>query len=242
MLQYEPILNADESIPYPTKPLCHYTVTKMMAEQYVLAANGKTVEGKRGPGLLTCGVRPGGLFGPRDALLTEANYSQAPGIGLSTTILEYIYVENVVHAMLLLERALTASDGVSPGIPAGKAYFIGDEVHQQNKPKTNYVDWNQKYARALGLKHTFKLVPAPVMTAIAHTVEFLTSITRGYITPYLGQLACVTPPVLALSRTSWFFTHARAVRDFNYAPLYSVDEAMAVSAQYWAPLLSKKSS
>ena len=49
----------DESIPYPKRWLCHYAHSKALAEQHVLAANGKD-------GLLTCALRPHLIWGPRD--------------------------------------------------------------------------------------------------------------------------------------------------------------------------------
>src|SRR5580704_2395361 len=47
----------DESAPYATHWLCHYPHTKAIAEQKILAANGKN-------GLLTCALRPHLIWGP----------------------------------------------------------------------------------------------------------------------------------------------------------------------------------
>src|SRR5262249_50603885 len=49
----------DESAPYPTSWLCHYPHTKALAEQEVLAANGRD-------GLMSCALRPHLIWGPRD--------------------------------------------------------------------------------------------------------------------------------------------------------------------------------
>ena len=52
-------LGIDETAPYPAKWLCHYPRSKALAEQAVLAANGKD-------GLSTCALRPHLIWGPGD--------------------------------------------------------------------------------------------------------------------------------------------------------------------------------
>ena len=52
----------DETVPYPKRWMCHYARSKALAEQEVLAANGKG-------GLLCCALRPHLIFGPRDRRL-----------------------------------------------------------------------------------------------------------------------------------------------------------------------------
>jgi nucleoside-diphosphate-sugar epimerase len=55
----KPIVNGDESLSYPKKlPKDHYCRTKIIAEQIVAEANS--------PELLTCSLRPAGMYGPRD--------------------------------------------------------------------------------------------------------------------------------------------------------------------------------
>ncbi len=54
-----PHLGTDETAPYPQRYLCHYPHTKALAEQAVLATNGRD-------GLLTCALRPHLIWGPRD--------------------------------------------------------------------------------------------------------------------------------------------------------------------------------
>lgn len=50
------LIDVDERLPYPEKPLDAYNESKAKAEQAVLEANGKG-------GLLTVALRPAGIFG-----------------------------------------------------------------------------------------------------------------------------------------------------------------------------------
>ena len=52
----EDLIDVDERLPPPEKPLDAYNESKAKAEEIVLAANGKD-------GLLTVALRPAGIFG-----------------------------------------------------------------------------------------------------------------------------------------------------------------------------------
>jgi sterol-4alpha-carboxylate 3-dehydrogenase (decarboxylating) len=50
------LIDVDERLPFPEKPMDAYNESKAKAEQMVLEANGKK-------GLLTVALRPAGIFG-----------------------------------------------------------------------------------------------------------------------------------------------------------------------------------
>jgi len=52
----EDLIDADERLPPPEKPMDAYNATKAIAEQLVIEANGKE-------GLKTVSLRPSGIFG-----------------------------------------------------------------------------------------------------------------------------------------------------------------------------------
>ncbi|MBN1299146.1 MAG: NAD-dependent epimerase/dehydratase family protein, partial [Actinobacteria bacterium] len=55
----KPIKDGDERLDYPAQlPRDHYSRTKIIAEKMILKANSKS--------LLTCSLRPVGMYGPRD--------------------------------------------------------------------------------------------------------------------------------------------------------------------------------
>jgi sterol-4alpha-carboxylate 3-dehydrogenase (decarboxylating) len=219
-LAERPIAGGDERLPYASPPhLCHYIATKVLAERAVLAASG--------PSLATAALRPGGMYGPRDMLLCAAIHDRSPGIGARRNVIDHIYVENVVHAFLTLERHL------APDSPtAGQAYFVTNHSVAVGQPQCDsYYDFNVRFAHAFG--HEFRLGPRRVFSALAWTSEGLMQVSRGRLERRLGALAKLRPATLALARGTYHFSHAKATRDFGYEPLYPVDEAMALTVDWW---------
>lgn len=109
----------DESVPYPTKWLCHYAHTKALAEQLVLQANAEHH-------LLTCALRPHLIWGPGDQhliprLVDRARKGQLRQVGSGDNLIDAVYIDNAADAHLL------AADRLVPGAAAcGKAYFISN--------------------------------------------------------------------------------------------------------------------
>ncbi|KAJ4832326.1 3beta-hydroxysteroid-dehydrogenase/decarboxylase isoform 1 [Turnera subulata] len=106
------IINGDETLPYPAKPLDSYAETKAEGEAAILKANGTN-------GLLTCSLRPSSIFGPGDRLLVPSLVAAARAgkskymIGDGNNIYDFTYVENVAHAHICAERALASEHEVA---------------------------------------------------------------------------------------------------------------------------------
>ena len=96
----ENLVDADERIAYPKKPLDAYNDTKARAEELVLEANGVK-------GVLTCALRPSGIFGPGDRQAISGFHSVIKNgqtkfqIGKNENLFDWTYVGNVAHAHLL---------------------------------------------------------------------------------------------------------------------------------------------
>lgn len=119
----ENLVDVDERLGYPAVPLDAYNETKARAEKLVLDANGKD-------GLLTCAIRPAGIFGcahslvrPSNAIETDSHqllaYSEGDKqcitgflsvlkngqthfqLGDNMNLFDWTYVGNVAHAHLL---------------------------------------------------------------------------------------------------------------------------------------------
>jgi nucleoside-diphosphate-sugar epimerase len=130
--------HVDESAPYARRWLCHYPHTKALAEQEVLAANGRD-------GLLTCSLRPHLIWGPRDPhliprLMDRARRGRLVRIGRGANVIDAVYVENAARAHL------QAADRLQPGSPAcGRAYFIS------NGEPVNCWEWINQILALAGL-------------------------------------------------------------------------------------------
>lgn len=114
----ENLINADERIEYPKVALDAYNETKARAEQLVLEANDDK--------LLTCALRPSGIFGPGDRQAISGFYSVIKNgqtkfqIGSNENLFDWTYVGNVAHAHLLAADKLDTTypiDGLHEPLP-----------------------------------------------------------------------------------------------------------------------------
>ncbi|MCJ1289620.1 hypothetical protein MMC34_001153 [Xylographa carneopallida] len=127
---FHDLSNADENFPlvYVPEQREYYTHTKAVAECLVLAANGQH-------GMLTTAIRPAGMFGENDLVLTKRMIGIAQEgklriqIGDGTNKFDFTYVGNAASAHLLALEALLRSVKSSTPIPPnerveGEAFFV----------------------------------------------------------------------------------------------------------------------
>lgn len=108
-----PLENADETFPYPKTFIETYSETKAIAEDMILKANNNST-------LLTCSLRPSGIFGPGDTQATPGflevmkKGQHRLQIGDNSGLFDWTYVENVAYSHVLAAEKLIAGSGV-PG-------------------------------------------------------------------------------------------------------------------------------
>ncbi|KAG0217522.1 erg26, C-3 sterol dehydrogenase [Mortierella sp. NVP41] len=113
-----PLENADETLPYPKTFIETYSETKAIAEEMILKANNNST-------LLTCALRPSGIFGPGDTQGTPGfievmkKGQHRLQIGDNSGLFDWTYVENVAYSHVLAAEKLVAGSGVP-----GQAFFI----------------------------------------------------------------------------------------------------------------------
>ncbi|KAK1411431.1 hypothetical protein QVD17_37980 [Tagetes erecta] len=113
------ICSGNETLIYSSKFKNLYSELKAQAEAYVLLANDID-------GLLTCAIRPSNVFGPGDTVLLPSLIEVSKSgwakfiIGSDQTVSDFTYVENVAHALICAEAALTSH----MLIVSGKVFFI----------------------------------------------------------------------------------------------------------------------
>jgi nucleoside-diphosphate-sugar epimerase len=200
-------LNANESLPYPAQYLCHYPHSKALAEQAVLAANGTD-------GLATVALRPHLIWGPRDnhlipRIVARARTGKLRRVGSGDNLISMSYVENAAHAHLM------AADRLAPGSPvAGQAYFI-------NEPEpVNLWGWINRLLGLAGLPPVKKSISPRTAFAAGAMLEKIYSLLR----------LANEPPMTRFLAQQLSGTHSysidKAVRDFGYQPIVSVDEGL----------------
>jgi 3beta-hydroxy-delta5-steroid dehydrogenase/steroid delta-isomerase len=219
-----PVIGGDETLPYAARARDLYTETKILGEQVALAAN------EHG-GLLTCAIRPGGIYGPGEALtfprLVEAcaRGLYAARIGDGRALSDNTFVENLVDGQIEAARHLL------PGSPVcGQAYFVTD-----GRP-INYFDFLRPVVEALGFRHPDRSLPAGPLHALMTLWELLHR--------WLAPLGVPRPPLLALEVRKMAISHwgpiDKARRDFGWQPRVAPDAAIARMLEPCRRLLAER--
>jgi 2-alkyl-3-oxoalkanoate reductase len=191
------IEGANESLPYPSRPLSYYTATKAIAEKCVLQANSSLLK--------TIALRPHIVLGPGDNHLLPKIIAQAKAgklriIGNGKNKTDISYIDNVVTAHLFAAEAVRNNPDAS-----GKAYFIsnGEPV----------LLWDQIniLLKDAGLDPITKAVPENTAYLFSVLMEFFYTILMIKKEPRLTRFL-----VRELSRSHWFdISAARKMLDFN---------------------------
>ena len=196
----------DESVPYPTKWLCHYAHTKALAEQRVIAANS--------PELLTCSLRPHLIWGPGDQhlvprLVGRARQGQLRQVGDGQNLIDAVFIENAAAAHLL------AADRLLPGAAlCGRAYFIS------NGEPVNCWSWINEILSLDGVPAIERRISYRAAYAAGATLEALWSLLRRTDEPRMTRF------LAAQLATSHYFDISAARRDLGYEPRISMAEGM----------------
>lgn len=205
----------DETLPYPTHHISYYGETKARAEQMVLQANGES-------DLLTCSIRPSGVFGEGDkhqipAMLEFIKRKRLITIGDRTPRALQGYIDNVAHAHLLAADRLLPQSTV-----AGQAYFIADGEPQ------NHFDFFHEILRAAGYELPRQQLPLWGADALALLAE-----TAWRILPdgWMPQPLLNRHTIASTARPFEFSTE-KAKRDLAYAPIVPRQEGIQHTADH----------
>ncbi len=208
------IFNGDESLPYADSYATHYSATKAEAERRVLAANGQK-------GLITTSLRPHLIIGPRDnhlipRLVTKAMQGSLVQIGPGENKVSVCYVENAAYA----HWQAAHSDNVG-----GKAYFI-------NEPEP-VILWQliNRLLDEVGIGAVKRKVPFKVAYGAGYILELVHTLI-----PSLGEPR-VTRFLAAELYRNHYFNIARAQRDFDYQPPFTLAQAEQLTLAWMRDLV-----
>ncbi len=214
-----PVIDGDETRPYAPAARDLYTQTKIQGERIALAASGES--------LLTCAIRPGGIYGPGDPLLFPRLCQQlARGryratIGRGDALSDNTYIENLVEGHIEAARHLV------PGARlAGQAYFVTD-----GEP-INYFAFFRPWVEALGYRQPRLRIPAGPLLALMTAWEWVHA-----------QLGGPAPFLLPLEVRKMVVSHysknERARRDFGFSPRVTPAQAFAPCLDYCRRLIAE---
>lgn len=206
------IRNGDEStISYLPldKHVDHYSRTKCIAEQEVIAADGREVEG--GAKLMTCALRCAGIYGegeqrhlPRIVSYMERGLFKFT-YGAEDSLVEFLHADNFVQAHIKAAEACCLPDSPVPG----QAYFISD-----GKPVNNF-QFFRPLLEALG--YTYPRIKIPI--SLIYFIAFLTEIVHGFVGRYIYNFQpLLTRAEVFKTGVTHYFSMKKAKRDFGYEP------------------------
>jgi nucleoside-diphosphate-sugar epimerase len=187
----------DESLPYPSRPVSHYTATKAIAEQLVLQANSNL--------LRTISLRPHLVYGPGDnqlfpRIISRAKRGTLRRIGNGQNIIDVSYIENVVAAHIDAAQALISNPEAT-----GKTYFI------TNGEPVLLWDFLNMILDFSGHEPIGKSVPFRLAFIISALTEAFYNIFLKSEEPLLTRFL-----VSELTRSHWFdITRARKFLNYN---------------------------
>ncbi|CAH1259049.1 HSD3B7 [Branchiostoma lanceolatum] len=216
----DPMEDGDESTPYDNScPLLPYGRTKAAAEAMVLQWNGRRTNG--GKNLHTCALRPGGLYGGFGWTLMKI--WQEFGVDLFTRPQKRMgdpkvkvirsYVGNVAWAHLLAAQTLMTS----PHTAGGEAFFIADDTPVKND-HTLYGE----LCAPIGIRWEDSLVlPLWLLYFIAYLLAFLRFLSK----PFYTFVPRLTPALLTIVNTTFYFNYKKATRILGYKPLFTWEES-----------------
>jgi 3beta-hydroxy-Delta5-steroid dehydrogenase / steroid Delta-isomerase len=211
------IAGGDETLPYTTRFADLYTETKVVAEKFVLSENG---EG----GLLTCSIRPSGIWGRGDQTMFRKLFESVLAghvkvlVGSKNVKLDNSYVHNLIHGFILAGEHL-----VPGGTAPGQAYFIND-----GEP-INMFEFSRPVIEACGHSWPRFRVSGRLVHGVMSVWQWL-HFRLGIPRPLLEPLA-----VERVYLDNYFST-AKAERDLGYRPLYTTEAAMADCLPYYTDL------
>jgi nucleoside-diphosphate-sugar epimerase len=200
------IEGANESLPYPVRPLSFYTGTKAIAEQIVLQANSSSFN--------TLALRPHIVYGPGDnhlfpRVIKKALNGKLRQIGNGKNLIDVSYIDNVVDAHIQSVKAIKDN----PEAP-GKAFFI------TNGEPVSLWDFLNIMLGMSGLEPVRKSIsvwPALMLSSVAEILH-----KTCYKT---GEPGLTRFMVTELSRSHWFDI-SRARNILNYYPVISNIEGL----------------
>lgn len=211
--QGEPLPDMKETLPYATNFKAVYPRTKIAAEKLVLEANSD-------PELLTCAIRPDGIWGAESNIMIDSFLEQLLAgrlkvkIGADDVLHDNSHIDNLVAGHLLAARNL-----VPGGVAGGQAYFIGD-----GEPMHAF-EFFRPLIEGLGYKVPTHVLPTWLLRPIMNLWQM------GHF-KYDWSRPMLSPHELEKVTVTHYASIEKARKELGYEPLVSVAEGMKGCVEY----------
>ncbi|KAL6846771.1 hypothetical protein ACP4OV_024219 [Aristida adscensionis] len=206
------VINADEdSAAYPDKFGNAVIELRAQVEMMVLGADGMD-------GMRTCVLRPSNLFGPGDSSLVRfvAGYARSPlgkfVIGSGSNMSDFTYVENVAHANICAEQALSSN----ASSVAGKPFFITNDEPMETWEFMNCI------MEAIGCQRPRINLPSKMLLFAA----MLSNMIHHRLGFHMLSTPLLHPDTIYFLSCTRTFNTSKARRLLGYYPVVSMEDGI----------------
>jgi 3beta-hydroxy-Delta5-steroid dehydrogenase / steroid Delta-isomerase len=214
------ITGGDETMPYTERFADLYTETKVAAEKFVLSQNGVD-------GMLTCSIRPSGIWGRGDQTMFRKLFESVVAghvkvlVGGKKAKLDNSYVDNLIHGFILAGEHL-----VPGGTAPGQAYFIndGEPINMFEFARPVVTACGERWPR---IRVSGRLVRDAML--VWQRLHFRFGLPKPMLEPNAVER-------LYLDN---YFSIGKAERDLGYRPLFTTEQAMAECLPYYKELFEQ---
>ncbi|CZS89378.1 related to C-3 sterol dehydrogenase (C-4 decarboxylase) [Rhynchosporium agropyri] len=232
------LMNADER--WPVIPAAsqteYYSTTKAEAEALVLAANRSPTA----PQLLTCALRPAGIFGEGDVQMLppiiNVYHTNKTGfqLGENKNLFDFTYVVNVAHAHLLSANALLQTSKLSTA-PLDHEKIDGEAFFVTNDEPVYFWDFTRAVWKAAGsdkgTEHVW-VIGKDTGMAIGALLEWAMWC--------LGRTPKLTRRQVRYSSMTRYYDCGKAKRRLGYKPLVGLQEGITRSVEWFEEQRTKE--
>uniref|UniRef100_A0A8D3CE57 Hydroxy-delta-5-steroid dehydrogenase, 3 beta- and steroid delta-isomerase n=1 Tax=Scophthalmus maximus TaxID=52904 RepID=A0A8D3CE57_SCOMX len=212
----DPFVRGNEDSPYHVNHTMAYPKSKAKAEKIVLEANGKELLWPGGKCLHTCSLRPTGIYGEEHELMKDF-YKQAElkknkkkkFHDYLAFIHLFVSLGNVAWMHVLAARALRDR----PQSVGGEAFFCYDD-----SPYKSYENFNMQFLSTFN----FRRVRMPLL--VIWFLAMMNDLLRWIMSPIYNYTPLLNRYTLAVACTSFTVLTDKALRHFQYRPLYDWDQ------------------
>jgi len=215
----KPLVDIDETQPYPETHTTIYCESKMLSEMAVQNANSQRLK--------ACILRPADIYGEADpyhidSLIDMAKTGFYVRLGNGKSICQHVYVGNMAYAHVLAAAALwSGNDKVT-----GEIYFITDGKG------ANFFKFFDQVVAGAGYRIFPKnlWIPRGVAYTIGSLSEFVAILMRPIkkYNPKLSRFA------VTYTCTDYTFSAKKAEDHFGFKPKYHTKQALENTIAFYA--------
>ena len=223
----KPLVNINESIPYPSEYPNMYCRSKGEAEKLISAANCESLK--------TVSLRPADIWGEGDPFHIGSLLDMAKGgfyvrLGDGSSKSQHVYAGNMAVAHLQAAKSLLDGNRRI----SGQVYFITDsEAH-------NFFHFYDAVVAAAGFRIWPKnlWIPRPIAEILAAMTEFSAILIRPFkkINVKFSRFA------VTYTCSDFTFSSENAIKDFGFKPKYSQEEAFRRTVEFYKKMVNWRGS